>query len=163
MDKTLEILNQFSASRQLALINAIGGPDACKDVLARRKRIILEDVIRKFVDKHGRFIPFEGMQSSVSDADYDFNLQQPKLDYGLRLAMIMEILHCGPTISAAEFQGRSEKIIARVKANKQLSNLLKGVYLPIVLPQMEIKDYGQTLEENFLPAVERVYKKQFPG
>jgi len=162
VEKILEILNQFPAGRVLALINIIGGPEAAEDLLAGRKTFRLEEAIRKLVDKHGRFIPL-GLQSPVVDANYDYCLRQPKTDHKDRFIRMAEAFHCGSEISLADFIGRTDKVIGRIKSDAQLSSLLNGTFFRILLPRMEIKDHGKTMEEVFLPAVEAAYKKQFSG
>ena len=97
------------------------------------------------------------------DANRDFRLRQPKLDYDQLIARAVELLQQGPIMSGAEFAARAKAIIEQVKSDPQLANLLKGVHLPIVLPQMLVADYGQTLDEVFLTAMEKAYIAAFPG
>lgn len=115
-----------------------------------------------FFDKHGRRIPPSGLQSPVVDANRNFRLSQPKLDYGQLIARATELLQQGPIMSAADFETRALAIMGHVKTNPQLANLLKGVHLPIVLPQMAVPDYGKVLEEIFLTAVKKAYTAVFP-
>ena len=57
----------------------------------------------------------------------------------------------------------SRELIGEIKNNRNLANLLNGVYLPIILPKLgDISDYGKTLEGVFLPAVKSSYERQFP-
>ena len=125
--------------------------------------------VKKFVlDKTGRLIPSKNLQAAVCASDKNFYLVQPKLknvaDYADRLIRFQKAFKPGPIMSVAEFEGKSRELIAEIGENKDLANLLKGVYLPIVLPKLKnFSDYGQTLEQIFLPAVKLAYEKQFPG
>ncbi len=126
------------------------------------------EVKRFSVDKNGRLIPFKDLKASVCDPDKDFYLVQPKLesvvDYAERLVRFQEAFKPGPIMSAAEFEGKSKELIAEIRGNKNLANLLKGVHLPIILPKLDnFSDYGQTLEQIFLPVVKSAYEEQFPG
>lgn len=124
---------------------------------------VLKTALLSLFDRHARRIPPSGLQSSVIDADRDFHLSQPSLDYGRLIALATELLQQGPIMSGAEFESRAKAILKQIKADKQLANLLKGVHLPIVLPQMAVGDYGQVLEDIFLPAVEKSYTAAFPS
>ena len=74
-----------------------------------------------------------------------------------------ETFHYDQKISFEIFMDRTNKVIDRVEKDAQLSNLLRGVHLRILVPPVEIKDYGQALKEIFLPAIEKAYNKQFPN
>lgn len=117
-------------------------------------------------NRNGTRIRPRGFKANTTKPDRDYRFTQPTLNYGERLARINSYIK-SPTsllsLSGAEFETRSEKIIASIRENETVSNLLKGVYLPFAIPQMEVGDYGQTLNDVFLPAVGSSYAQQFGG
>ena len=151
-----------------ALVKNLGGEEIARKIQRGEVKINIEEIIEKFFDKHGRRIP-KDLKNSVRDPNRDFYLNQPKLetidDYGERYTRFAEAFHPGPIISVAEFQAKSQKLIKQIKADENLKNLLNGVYLPIIILELESKkfDYGQILEKVFLSAVEKAYQKQFPS
>lgn len=114
-----------------------------------------------FFDRHGRCLPSPLITSRVCDANRNFHIFQPTLDYAERHARLTECLG-ELSITAAEFAQRSDCVIAQLRENPQTANALKDVFLPIIAPRLIIKDLGTCLEEILLPAVRRSYTQQFP-
>ncbi len=146
-----------------------GGLENVLAILQDEKAVKVEEVSLKLFDKNGRRIP-KDLKSAVCDANKNFYLVQPKLgtvaDYADRLIRFQQAFKEGPVMSAAEFEGRAKELIAEVENNKNLCNLLSGIYLPIILPQLgNLNDYGENLKRVFIPAVEFSYNKdkQFSG
>ena len=119
-----------------------------------------------FFNRYGVRISPRGLKANTTKPDRDYHIKQPVLNYGERLARINSYLK-SPTallnLSGAEFETRSEAIIASLREDETVSNLLKGVYLPFAIPQMDVSDYGQALNDVFLPAVGSSYAQQFGG
>ncbi|MBI5022551.1 MAG: hypothetical protein HZC05_00025, partial [Candidatus Magasanikbacteria bacterium] len=88
---------------------------------------VVKPALVTLFDKRCRRIPPQGLKSTVVNADRDFYLNQPKLDYGRLIALATERLRQEPIMSGAEFETRATAILAQVKADPQLVNLLKGV------------------------------------
>jgi hypothetical protein len=125
--------------------------------------IVFKDATVVLVDRNGRCIP-TGVSGKVIDANRDFRLVQPEIDYAARLDRFKGL--CPDTMvfpTAQEFQTRVEAILEEIRSNWQITNLLRGVWLPIVLPQLKVADYGTVLEETFLTAVKASYERQFSG
>lgn len=164
MADVLEKLRGLDAPKQLAIIDLFGSRENMEACLRGEKKMTLEDVIRKFIDKNGRCIPAKELAGNVCDPNKKFALVQPQIDYGERLARLKRFFPKGMLFhSAEEFEHGSKTLIAQLKVDVLLSNLLNGVWLPICFPHMEIGDYGQILEEVFLASAEKSYKDQFPG
>ena len=140
-----------------------GGNEAVQALLRGEMKIVLQDATILLVDSTGRCIPLASMKGGHVDANRDFHLAQPEINYAVILARLQQFFGTEMKfVSAEEFVKQAAALIARVREDKQVANLLKGVYLPIVLPQLKIADYGQTLEEVFLTAVQRAYQAQYP-
>jgi hypothetical protein len=147
-----------------ALLNVLGGEEVADALIAGTKVAEIKDAVRMLLDRHGRRIPAQGMNTEVVDANRDFRLTQPEVNFAERLARLTRFLGNGEMpISAEEFERRTAETVEKVKSDKLLTNLFRGVYLPIVLPQIAIGDYGKVLEETFLPAVGRAYEAEFAG
>ncbi len=155
-----------------ALATKCGGLENVLAILQEEKAVELKEVLLKLFDKNGHAIPHKDLKNAVCDPNKDFYLVQPRLetvdDYAGRLVRFQEAFKPGPFMSAAEFQGRAKELIAEIKNNKNLANLLNGVYCPTIIPSfqmLDIKpasfDLGQLLEKLLL-GVREAYLKQFP-
>ncbi|OGY48335.1 MAG: hypothetical protein A2663_02255 [Candidatus Buchananbacteria bacterium RIFCSPHIGHO2_01_FULL_46_12] len=147
------------------LISMMGSMDNVKEVLHNRKIIKLEDAVRLLFDKNGRRIPWN-LRAAVCDPDPDFKLAgQEKVDFASRLSRLADALEMAVPITAARFEDEAGQLVELVKtaANGLCANILKGVCLPIIVPQTTEGDYGAVLESFYLPALERAYKKEYPS
>lgn len=146
-----------------AMINKIGGLEVWEAVLHDEVTVEVKEVFQKLFDKNGRRIPRD-LKSAVCDPYPSFKLVQPEINYATRLDRLGRFFPAAATFSSTkEFQTRSEALLEQLRQDKLLSNLLNGVFLPICLPKIRIKDYGQALEEVFLVAVGKSYENQFSG
>lgn len=140
-----------------------GGEEALKALLGGDLEIILKDISKTLIDQNGRCIPTKEVKGQVVDANRNYRLVQPEVNYAAVLDRQKKFF--APEmqfVSVMEFEERSKTLLAKVGDNKQVKNLRRGVYLPFCLPKLTISDYGKTLEEIFLTAVERSYRAQFP-
>lgn len=164
----IESFDDFTHKQWIALGKKLGGLNSVKALLRDEVEIEILEKVLKLFDKHGRRIP-KDLENPVRDPDKDFYLVQPKLnkieDYSIRLKRFLGIFYDFRSLMyAIEFQLKCQELIAEIKRNKLLVNLLNGVHLPIILPKLEsYTDYGKTYEQVFLPAVKKAYEKQFPG
>lgn len=110
-------------------------------------------------DHNGRFIP-QGVKSAVYESNKKFYLKQPDIDFTLRFDAIKK-LNVKP-LTSSSFKKQSTSLIEKLQANPNTRNLLNGVCLPIVLPKLDIKDYGATIEDLLL-SVEKSYKAEYPS
>ena len=166
---SFEILRGWETGQIAAILNKVSGGDRKKleAILQDEVEVNLVERVLKLADKNGRIIPSKDLENAARDPNKNFHLIQPQFkiidDYAGRLVRFQESFKEGPVMSAADFEGRSNQLIAEIKNNKNLANLLNGVYLPIILPRVpSFTDYGETLEKVFLPAVKFSYEKQFP-
>lgn len=117
------------------------------------------------VDSTGRCIPFVTFNGEYVNADPDtYLVQPPEIDYAAILGRFRQFF--APEmkfVSVSEFRRQATALIARISANKRVANLLNGVHLPIVLPQLKFADYGRIFEGTFLAAAERAYRAWYPN
>lgn len=166
---SLKILEGLEVGQIAAILQRVSGGDKDKLQALLRDEVEIQLVKRmlKLFDKNGRRIPPKVLQNAVCDPDKNFQLIQPRFktmdDYAQRLIRFQQMFY--GLMSAAEFEGKVEELVSEIKSTELLVNLLKGIYLPIILPKIEVKnfDYGTTLENMFLSAVKKAYEAQFPG
>jgi len=101
------------------------------------------------LDEHGHRIP-EGLQAKVCGANRDFRLYQPKLkaevNYADRIMRLHECLGVDTGITAGQFKVETERLLALIRDDFRIAKITNGVWLPLILPQLEIKDLGTALE-----------------
>lgn len=148
---------------------AAGGEESGQEgfaaILRGEQRITLVKALIKWANQHGRLIPPAGFQPQVVDANRSFCLTQPRLsseNYAAVLARLQKFLPGLTFASAEEFQELSKALLMAL-TGAQTNNLLRGVCLPLALPQLTVADYGTTLEDVFLAAVGRSYQAEFPA
>ena len=91
-----------------SLVNKLGGMEVAEAILRGEKTVSLEEAIRFFFDQHGRRISPQGMKAEVVDANCDYRLVQPEVNFADRLARLPRFLTDGKTpISAEEFKQRT--------------------------------------------------------
>ncbi|MBU2010394.1 hypothetical protein KKG37_02825 [Patescibacteria group bacterium] len=124
------------------------------------------DTARPLFDKRGRRIS-EGLQANVCDPNRDFYLKQPKLDseadYANRVMRLHGCLDVNTTgITAEQFKAETERLLALVRGNSQIVNIVNGVHLPVIMPQLTTTDDLGTALEQYLEVVGKSYAKDFP-
>jgi len=153
---------KYSLGQIEALLNKLGGEEAVDGILEGTKQTDIRDVIRFLFDRTGRCIPYD-LTSSVCDANRSFNLAQPEINYADRLNRLVSSFPQGTAFcSVEEFEQEIAALRALIEANPRFKNCFNGTWLPLVLPQTEVGDYGTLLEGRFLAAVEHSYLKEFP-
>ncbi|EKE15828.1 MAG: hypothetical protein ACD_11C00103G0030 [uncultured bacterium] len=161
--EVLEKLRGIDGPKLLAIVDGFGGREMLDAWLRGELKMTLEEIIKKLIDKNGRLIPARELIENVCDPNKNFSLTQPRIDYKERLARIIKFFPKGMKFSSLEqFIGQSESLFEQMRSDLLLSNLLNGIWLPTCFPQMEIRDYGKTLEEVFILAAKESYRKEFP-
>jgi hypothetical protein len=163
----LELVKDFTPGKTAALVAKLGGLDVVEEILRGEKEVFVgEKQPDKFFDKHGRRIPLKGYNGPIIDPHYERGFGQPDILYGDRLNRLKKHFKPKVGMSEANFWQQAEKLIGILEEDRQLSNVLKGVCLPVVLPVLKKEDdfdYWPILSSRFLPAIESSYKEQFPG
>lgn len=139
------------------------GAAGLKAILDGDLKIVLQDAVRKLLDQHGRRIP-HNLKAAVVDANRNFLLERPVIDFTARLARVTLALAGGKEFMAAEeFEQRIKAIERRLAGDKPMANICNGVGLPFALPQMLItlENHGAILDDKVLVAVGASYKEQF--
>ncbi len=160
-----EIIPGFSKNQLVELIDRLGGEDAVWKLLSGRFRIKIEDQI--VIDQNGCFVPLPGL----SVCEYENTFLPPKkiYDYESRLDNFSRSFP-GLAPSLDEYHQTTKDLVRSLKLDPVLKNLLHGLWLPIILPNIQIvfsengegRDYGEVLEAIFLKEVGMAYQRMFP-
>ncbi len=139
------------------------GEDGARRIQKGEAKVVLEKILKPLFDKHGRRIS-ESLQTSICDANRKFRLDQPKLnedvDFANRIMRLHECLDIDTGITAKHFKMETERLLVLIRENSQIVKILKGVWLPVILPQLMTDDLGTVLEQ-YLEAVGKSYAKTF--
>lgn len=156
--------DDLSFGQWKALGTKCGGLENVIGILQGEQIVSVKCAPVQIVDKNGRIIPFRGLFKPVCDANQDYYLKQPEIDYADRLARFAKYLG-EPSISAADFKVRIERLLRKIETKNDglLRNLTRGVWLPLVFSPLakNFLDYGQPMDKVFLPAAARAYEEQF--
>lgn len=117
--------------------------------------------LKSLFDFNGRLIP-HGITDKICDADKDYYLiSLGEIDYSHRLNCLAFFLkNVRIQISEAGFREGVEKLVDKIKCDPQISNILKSVYLPVLIPRLTRFDLGDQLE-YFLTGVATSIAKSF--
>ena len=146
-----------------ALVKNLGGESIARGIQKGEIKINPKNVMKVLFDKNGRRIP-KNFSSDVCDANRNFQLNQPKLkteiDYINRIVLLNECLGIDTGITGKQLMAGTERLLTLIQDNYQIANIAKGVYLPVVLPQLMTDDLGTVLEQ-YLEAVGKSYANTF--
>ncbi len=131
------------------------------------QEVLNKTKVQSLFDEYGRRIP-KDLQAKVCDANRNFRLGQPKLDeeadfisYIMRLhEFIMDVsaMH----ITVEQLQLETERLLTIIRNDSRVANILNGVYLPVILPQLTTDDLGTALDQ-YLEGVSKSYVACFSG
>lgn len=168
MGTTKEVLKKLrgiDGPKILAIVNLFGSRENLDACLRGEKKITLEDVIEKFIDKNGRCIPAKDLKGRACDPNKSLKIEQ--LEFGGINEIFKRFTQFFPKetrfMSVEEFVDKIQILLDQLEGDPLLQNLLKGAWFPVVFPQMEIDDYGKSLEEIFMAVAEKSYQEQFPA
>lgn len=106
------------------------------------------------VDNTGRLYPKPWM-NGVTSPSWRHRFVQPEFSYDQVHARIAKYFPKAPLVSKEEFEARATALMDEVGKDATRRNLLNGVHLPIVLPQLPEGDYGELFEKIYIRAVRR--------
>lgn len=157
------MIQNWTTGELNALVKNLGGEEIARKIQKGEVKVSLEDVLKMLFDKHGRRIP-EGLSANVRDANRDFRLDQPQLEQEVDFANHITRLHgclgVDTAITTEQLKQETERLLALIRDNSQITNIANGVWLPVVLPQLTTDDLGETLEQ-YLEAAGKSYVKTF--
>jgi hypothetical protein len=124
--------------------------------------MVYQEAIAPVFDVSGRRIPPQTLDAPVNPACSRYALEQPAIDYSVIHGRISEHFPGAGKLSADEFERRATTLLAELRRSDLTRELAGSVHVPFVLAQAKHADYGQAMEDVYLPAVAGAWKKRFP-
>ena len=151
------MIQNWTTGELNALVKNLGGEEVARKIQKGEVKVSLEEAIKMLFDKSGRRIP-QGLTAEVCDPDLDFGLYRlQEIDYNRRLQLLRRVLRGVDTgINAECFQQEAERQLALIRDNSQIANIIDGVWLPVIMPQLTTEDLGEILE-NYVEAAGKSY------
>jgi hypothetical protein len=69
----------------------------------------------------------------------------------------------GDSITAEEFETRTEAILSDLQGDPATANITNGVRVPFFVPQATYSDIGEEMDSTYLEAVKRSYEAVLPN
>ena len=164
----LDNLRDFTGGQLAALIHHVGGIEAAKQILQGNVAVTLSEVSRKLFDKKGRGIPYN-LKASVCNPVGTYKLSVPDVS--------KELFYEQAFIRAKEYRlinrGRHgmtfpdylsviNLLVEKIGSDKSVANLLNGAWVPLIIPNMKVRDQGRTVRYLWEVAG-KSYIDKFPG
>ena len=108
-----------------------------------------------FFSADGRILPARSIDS-------DFQLERPRPETHSNRPFFLRDVGIDPQLRLRKFIKRYQELFLNLERDCRLANILGGVCLPIVIPRITTKDYGEAAE-FFVDAAGRSYRKTFPS
>lgn len=127
-------------------------------------QVTFKDGAMVLVDRNGCGIKIASMKDlETVKFDPSFSLTHPGDQLSVPYDRIKEFYGAGHQFpSLAEVTERYGVAVERVKADRQVKNLVRGPHFLFVIPKMQ-GDLGTLLDDTIVPAFDRSYRAQFPG
>lgn len=114
-------------------------------------------------DERGWRIPMAGHRTFSSAPKWFYRTSDAVRDAAVILGRVGSHLPRDISVSPETFEAAVAGIKTSLGAEPSLANLLKGVHVPFLLPQLEnLSDLGSLLEQQLLPAVSAAYQSVRP-
>lgn len=131
---------------QLNALVKILGEETARKILDREIVFTQKTATKSLFDKNGRRIPI-GLEAEVCDAcpkvsHQPWNLKEKKIDYSNRIGQLFlgfEGTGVLPNLSITDkqFKQKTEHLLALIKSDPQIANILNGDFFPIVMPKID--------------------------
>ena len=121
-----------------------------------------DPVYQGFFDETGRCSPVGLIEPAHKKSRRYFNIPRRSRDLSeVYHRMVNSLPGNYPTLSF--FISEYESIIHGIESNPEVSGLLNGAFVPFILPQLEIVDEAQALQDLFLGTLAGSYERSFPS
>lgn len=121
-----------------------------------------EPALASLFDVSGRRIPAPDLAGRVNPASPRYALPQPTIDYSVIQRRVSEHIPGADSVSQSELARQAERLLEALARTEGARELAASVHVPFVLGRARHADYGQALEETYLPAVGRSWKACYP-
>src|SRR3989344_2464566 len=162
----LKKYEDLSLSQWIAIGKKLGGLEKIIGLLQGDLEAGVRKAEKALFDRHGRRIPRD-LKAEVCDAGPNFMFDPLALSIeqsAERMVRVEKYLGINLCMTSDGFCQRGISLLKALETNKQISNIMRGVWLPIVLPKLD-DNYiyiGEALE-NWINAAGKSYSEIFPG
>ncbi len=116
-----------------------------------------------YFDEFGRCVPANSLTTDAHKKTRRyFQLTQPEVDYQKIYDRLNDRFNFADQLSVDDFKNRAEAILEKLRNDSDYSNITQGVAVPFILPKAVYDDIGATLENDYLPAVDKSFHEKFP-
>jgi hypothetical protein len=167
LKEALDFFDWFTSGRQIAFRDKIGGQEVMERILSDEYDVKIELIkkIRKLLDHTGRCIPMHfGIESNVCDENRNFHVEIPELSCAeIREQTAKFFPKETEFAEVSRFEDETATLKEKYTGHELVGNFFQRARR-IVLPKHDVrKNYGASMQDFILPAVERAYKKSFPA
>ena len=166
LKEALDFFEWFNSKRQISFRDKIGGQEVMEQILSDEFDVKIELIkkIRKFLDHTGRCISAHlGVENAVCDEGRDFHVELPELSCTELRESIASFFPKGTEFAeASRIEDETGALFEKYSKHELVGNFFQRARR-IVFPKHDArKNYGESMQNFILPAVERAYKKGFP-
>lgn len=159
-------LSTLTIEEILKFLKKIGGEQAIQDVLSGGKEFTLLSPGTILVDQRGRVKKMsQSRWSAVPQQDLGI-IQPGRFNFVHILRGVYESFFLLQEPSPDLYNTSTERFAQLrhlVETSPAVAGLFNGPHFPVVLPQHRVEEYGTSLEELFLPALENVINRFSAG
>lgn len=117
----------------------------------------------KLFNELGRRINTQQYRTFDNEALHYYHIKNRPWNFENLAERLNNFGHFAKPVCAQAMQSACEKLKQDIEANSQLSNLLHGVHVPFVIPQLDPqKDLGEGLISDFLNSLEASFRDVYP-
>ena len=144
-------------------IEKLGGREVFDDVLNGRKIVYVKEPELMLFDDLGHKIP-ENVSVGFTQPEQEFSFDSIRLkddDYRERLKIFRQ--YAFDEITVQEFKTKIKELVDIIESNLWVNNILKGPWLPIIVPKTKIYSGFSQLIHHDIESAGESYQKFFPN
>jgi hypothetical protein len=144
-------------------IEKLGGREIFDDVLNGRKIVYVKEPELMLFDDFGHKVP-ENVSTGFSQPEQEFNFDLIRLkddDCQERLKIFQQ--YGFDEITVQEFKTKIKELVTIIEENPWINNVLKGPWLPIIVPKTKIYSGFDQLIRHDIELAGESYRKFFPN
>jgi len=114
-------------------------------------------------NEHGRIDPVDLTAAAYRQSRRYFLCDTPDIDLADVFTRTCGVLGTPDDLTVDDFRDRVGQTLSTLASNPETANIIAGVHIPFLIPRNDsLGDLGVSLEEHYLPALERTFLQKFP-
>jgi len=113
-------------------------------------------------DDFGRCIPMVKNSSAHFKTRRYFQFEEQEIDYQSIYQRLNTAFDIKKQLSFNQFQSQVESLIQDIQKNDSLKSVLNGPTIPFIVPQTQVIDIGEELNNTYIKAVKNTFTSTFP-